>query len=169
MRSPERHGASVDAIEAVYRERYRAFVRTTSAYLNDSDGGHDAVQAAFADALRSRHTYRGEGTVEAWIWKIVVTTARRQAARALLQTLPLGDEGSGSGDGGHAGDEAAALRARVSGLPERQRLVVFLRYFGDLDHAAIAEALDIRPGTVAATLHAAHAALRSTLQEVTSR
>jgi sigma-70-like protein len=44
----------------------------------------------------------------------------------------------------------------VAELPERQRLVVFLRYFADLDHARIAEALEIRPGTVAATLHAAH-------------
>jgi DNA-directed RNA polymerase specialized sigma24 family protein len=52
--------------------------------------------------------------------------------------------------------------------PERQRLAVFLRYFADLDHAAIAEALEMRPGTVAATPHAAHATLRRRLEEVRS-
>jgi RNA polymerase sigma-70 factor (ECF subfamily) len=62
--------------------------------------------------------------------------------------------------------EASELLARVAELPERQRLVVFLRYFADLDYREIAEALDIRVGTVSATLHAAHASLRSSLTEV---
>ena len=51
-------------------------------------------------------------------------------------------------------------------LPERQRTAIFLRYYADLDYAAIGEALGIRHGTVAATLNAAHAALRSHLEEV---
>jgi len=51
-------------------------------------------------------------------------------------------------------------------LPERQRLVVFLRYYADLDYSAIAEALEISPGTVAATLNSARASLRSVLEEV---
>ena len=41
-------------------------------------------------------------------------------------------------------------------LPERQRTAVFLRYYADLDYAAIGEALGITTGTVAATLNAAH-------------
>jgi DNA-directed RNA polymerase specialized sigma24 family protein len=52
---------------------------------------------------------------------------------------------------------ATALRA----LPERQRLVVFLRYFADLSHAEIAALTGIRSGTVSATL--AHA--KTTLAE----
>jgi RNA polymerase sigma factor (sigma-70 family) len=51
-------------------------------------------------------------------------------------------------------------------LPERQRLAVFLRYYADLDYTAIGEALGISAGTVAATLNAAHAALRGRLEEV---
>lgn len=49
---------------------------------------------------------------------------------------------------------------------ERQRLAVFLRYFADLDYRSIAAALDVEVGTVSATLAAAHAALRRSLQEV---
>jgi RNA polymerase sigma factor (sigma-70 family) len=58
--------------------------------------------------------------------------------------------------------------ARLAALPERQRLVVFLRYFADLGYAEIAQLLGIEVGTVSATLHAAHAALRSQLEEVTA-
>jgi RNA polymerase sigma factor (sigma-70 family) len=51
-------------------------------------------------------------------------------------------------------------------LPERQRLVLFLRYYADLGYSAIAEALGISPGTVASTLNAAHESLRRNLEEV---
>jgi RNA polymerase sigma factor (sigma-70 family) len=40
------------------------------------------------------------------------------------------------------------VRAALAGLPERQRLALFLRYYADLDYAAIAEALSISRGTV---------------------
>ena len=45
----------------------------------------------------------------------------------------------------------------IARLPERQRLVVFLRYYADLDYRSIGEARGIGVGTVAATLAAAHA------------
>jgi RNA polymerase sigma factor (sigma-70 family) len=60
------------------------------------------------------------------------------------------------------------LRSRLAALPERQRLVVFLRYFADLGYSEIAHLLGIEVGTVSATLHAAHVALRSQLEEVTA-
>ena len=59
------------------------------------------------------------------------------------------------------------MRAAVASLPERQRLAVFLRYYADLDYAAIASALGIETGTVAATLNAAHRKLQRTLKEPT--
>jgi RNA polymerase sigma factor (sigma-70 family) len=58
------------------------------------------------------------------------------------------------------------VRVALAGLPERQRLVVFLRYYADLDYRSIGAALGIRTGTVSATLNAAHRSLRQTLQEV---
>jgi RNA polymerase sigma factor (sigma-70 family) len=52
----------------------------------------------------------------------------------------------------------------MSMLSERQRLVVFLRYYADLDYATIAEALSISSGTVGATLTTARAALGDALE-----
>jgi RNA polymerase sigma factor (sigma-70 family) len=59
------------------------------------------------------------------------------------------------------------VRAAVEQLPERQRLVLFLRYYADLDYRTIAGAVAISEGTVAATLNAAHGRLRQLLSEVT--
>ena len=50
--------------------------------------------------------------------------------------------------------------AALLGLPERQRQVIALRVFLDLDTAATGRALGIAPGTVSAHLARAIAALR---------
>ena len=46
---------------------------------------------------------------------------------------------------------------------ERQREVLFLRYYADLDYATIAAALGISAGTVGATLSTARGVLRRAL------
>jgi RNA polymerase sigma factor (sigma-70 family) len=63
----------------------------------------------------------------------------------------------------------AALTEAVRALPGRRRLVVFLHYFADLSYDSIAEALEIEPGTVAATLAQAREALAATLIEEGAR
>ena len=51
-------------------------------------------------------------------------------------------------------------------LPERQRLVLFLRFYADMEYATIAELLDLIEGTVGASLNAARQTLRGLLAEV---
>ena len=63
-------------------------------------------------------------------------------------------------------EEPTRVAESIARLPERQRLVLFLRYYADLDYASIATTLQISTGTVGATLNAAHASLRRLLQEV---
>ena len=57
------------------------------------------------------------------------------------------------------------MRAALALLPERQRLILFLHYYADLDYQTIAEAIDVSTGTVGATLHTARASLRRMLEE----
>jgi RNA polymerase sigma factor (sigma-70 family) len=157
-------GAGVEELERVYRGEYRRFLRVAAAIAGSEEAGHDAVQEAFAGVLRGRHAFRGEGRLEAWVWRAVVNAARK--ARRGSSEAPVEVEWPPSADGGE--HDEYGVRAWVAALPERQRLAVFLRYFADLDYRAIAEALDIEPGTVAATLSSAHAALRKRLGEVRS-
>ena len=157
-------GAGLDELEAVYRQQLPQLRRVATAIVGEEERGCDAVQEAFGRAIRRRKSFRRAGPLEAWIWRLVVNAARDQArsGAGYLDEFPGEREAATNGASSHA-DE---LRARIVLLPERQRLVLFLRYYADLDYASIATALDIAPGTVAATLHAAHAALRRTLQEV---
>ncbi|MBD0329970.1 MAG: sigma-70 family RNA polymerase sigma factor [Thermoleophilia bacterium] len=157
-------GSTVGEIEAVYRSRFPAYLRVAVAIAGDEELARDAVHDAFVRALRHRARYRGEGRLEAWLWRIVVNEARRRRSPT-VQVVPaeVADTGASSENGYHETDHVAAL---VTALPERQRLILFLRYYADLDYAAIAEALDVAPGTVAASLNAAHARLRARLEEV---
>jgi RNA polymerase sigma factor (sigma-70 family) len=157
-------GARVGDLERVYRAEYRRFLRVAAAITGSEETGHDAVQEAFVGVLRSRHSFRGRGPLEAWVWRAVVNAAQKARARDVHPTPELTSAESANG----SDSDEYGVRAWIATLPERQRLAVFLRYFADLDYRAIGEALDIEPGTVAATLSSAHAALRKRLGEVRS-
>jgi DNA-directed RNA polymerase specialized sigma24 family protein len=147
----------VDKLEVLYRERLPEFTRAATAIAGDPDAGRDAVQDAFAKALRARRRFRG-GNLEAWVWQIVVNAAR-DAGRRRRRTLPA---------------LPVETRADELGLPlellsDRQREVLFLHYSADLDYTAIAQALGISPGTVGATLSVARQTLRDALTKEVSR
>src|SRR6266542_1713840 len=62
-------------IEAIYRDRFRVFVLSATAVLNDGEEALDVVQEGFARALRRRRSFRGEGSLEGWLWRIVLNLA----------------------------------------------------------------------------------------------
>jgi DNA-directed RNA polymerase specialized sigma24 family protein len=67
-------------IERVYRERYGAFLRVAVVILRDEQLGEEAVHDAFVRALRHRRGFRGRGSLEGWLFRIVVNeSCRRQA------------------------------------------------------------------------------------------
>ena len=162
---PARRGATLDEIECVYRARLPEFRRVAAAIVGDRELACDAVQEGFALAVRERASFRGEGSLEGWLWRIVVNAARGQQRRRPLESA-LPDELDARSNGSPGGPEAR-VRAAVALLPERQRHVLFLRYYADLDYGAIADALEISAGTVGATLNAAHASMWRLLEEVT--
>jgi RNA polymerase sigma-70 factor (ECF subfamily) len=150
------------ALEQLYRSGYQRFFRLAFAVTGSREGAADAVQEAFVRAIRSRSTLREPGALEGWVWRTVLNAALTQRStrvRAAEVGQPFVPE--------LPADESAEwpeLRALVAALPERQRSVLFLRHYADLDYEQIAVVLGIARGTVAATLTHAHAALRKTVE-----
>ena len=154
-------GASLAAIEAAYREGFERFATVAAAIVGSQTAARDAVQEGFAAAIRNRRQFRGDGSLEGWLWRTVVNEARSQRRRRVAAesaesrvfdwvTEAAWDERL---DGGRRRRRARRV------APEQQRLVIFLRYYADLTYEQIAEALELRPGTVAATLNRAHQVL----------
>lgn len=146
------------AIERLYRERYIRFRNGVAPVVGGYEAARDAVQEGFARALRASGQYSGRGSLEGWVWRIVLRTAREQRHG---EEVPLDTVDATFVEP----ERDLTLTAAVRALPPRRRLIVFLRYFADLPYQTIAEALEIDEGTIAATLAQARKALAITLNE----
>jgi RNA polymerase sigma-70 factor, ECF subfamily len=149
--------ASAEEIERVYLERCAPFRRAVAAIVGSDDRAHDAVQEGFAKALAKRRQFRG-GSVEAWIWRIVVRQAFDLRERPVVALEEAFDSEL------VLSESDPELAEAIRRLPPRRRLIVFLRYFGDLSYEQIAELLGLSAGTVGATLSQAHDELRGELE-----
>jgi RNA polymerase sigma-70 factor (ECF subfamily) len=155
---------SEEALESVYRREYARFLRLGYALLGSREQARDAVQETFAVALRSRASFRGDGSLEGWLWTSMLNVCRQE--RRHRQRIVDADVPETFGNG-HA-TEWSELRAAIATLPEQERHAVFLRYYAGLSQDETAEVLGVRPGTVGAALSHARNKLRSALRpEVT--
>jgi RNA polymerase sigma-70 factor (ECF subfamily) len=152
-------------IESLYRERFADFVAVAASIVGERESAREAVQDAFASVVRSRRDFRGEAPLEAWVWRAVINSARKKKRR-YARDVHMRAAASVMNGTAPDRDEDMELATLVAALPERQRLVLFLRYYADLDYSRIAQILGVRTGTVSASLHAAHKALRQALNEV---
>jgi RNA polymerase sigma-70 factor (ECF subfamily) len=151
----------VAAIEHAYREGHPRLLRVAAALLGDRDRGRDAVQDAFVRALRSRADLRRIESLDGWLWRTLVNVCLVERSRPLMASGDLVVREAN----GHP-EEWPEVRAAIAALPERQRVVLFLRHYADLDYRQIADILRIERGTVAATLHAAHERIKGAMKEV---
>lgn len=120
---------ATEALERLYRERYTHFRNGLAPFIGSYDEARDVVQEAFARALRSRADFRGEGSLQAWVWRIALRVAfeRRRRGQEAAAELDKGIELLDPQLIETERDEELADALRL--LPPRKRLVVFLRYF----------------------------------------
>lgn len=141
-----------------YEDSWDACLRAVLATVGDRALAEDMVAEAFARAWTSWRKVSQYAAPRGW----VVRTALNAGVswwRPRRRESPLTDYDAAAGaDPGEAVDPAivAALRR----LPARQREVIALRVFLDLDTRTTAEILGIAPGTVMTHLSRAAAALR---------
>jgi DNA-directed RNA polymerase specialized sigma24 family protein len=114
----------------------------------------DCFQEACIAALRAYPSLQHELNLRAWLMKIAQRKAidahRARARRALPMAQPP--------EVADGGEPALPLNgqpvwARVRGLPEKQRMAVFLRSAADLSYAEVAEALGCSPDAARRSVH----------------
>jgi RNA polymerase sigma-70 factor (ECF subfamily) len=187
--------AIVDAVLAGDRDAYRRLVereaptliRACHRILGDHAEAEDAAQEAFVTAFRSLASWRGDGPFGAWLTRIGVRIALRQAGRRRTVTwrdphrvapaeTPTPADRAAERDAVAAApmtdpailslraERATEVRTALAALPEPYREVVALRFFGEASLDEIAHETGRPLGTVKTHLHRGLTKLRASLE-----
>jgi RNA polymerase sigma-70 factor (ECF subfamily) len=151
-----------DPIFASALEGELAMAYRLSGYLlADSAEAQDAVQEASVRAWRGWPKLREPERFHAWFSQILVNVCRtRLRQRSRHRTVDVEDVDLESGDPFRASLARDTIGRALSCLSQELRMVVVLRYWGELSLAEIADRLGIPVGTVKSRHHAALQALR---------
>ena len=127
---PPQGGVVVERIAAAYELRFAQYVRVATAIAGDRERGRDAVQDAFARAIAGCLAYRGDGPLEAWLWRAVTNAARNQRRAQQLCNHRL-DAGGRVPGGAHSGGRRRGRGAPAPGgaarAPAPRALLALLR------------------------------------------
>jgi RNA polymerase sigma-70 factor (sigma-E family) len=153
-------------LEAVYLGSYPRLVGLARTILAGTDGAEEVVQEAFVRTLARYRSESGSGVDDplAYVRSAVVNLCRSRFRRRALPLRPAGTTPSAEATAAGNARRDAVLSALAT-LPQRQREVVALRYFGGLSTAETARELSIAEGTVKTHLHRGLAALREHLED----
>jgi RNA polymerase sigma-70 factor, ECF subfamily len=164
---------NVAAFDVLYqRYKWRAH-RVARAVTRDRSDAEEAVQDAFRTVWTSRAAYRPDRpTAAAWLLTIVrnraIDATRREASRQRLAVSDAGLELRPAVDdvAGEAVDRilACELRRLLGRLPDPQREVLTLAFYGQLSQTEIAVRLGLPLGTIKARARRGLAALRVELE-----
>ena len=146
--TPERWAELYDRI---FPQVYRALVAATFDRERALDGLHDA----FEEGLR--HPPRDDRNLEGWLYRVALRKTRRGLFRAQGES---GRAEATTTDGIAMVLDRLECGRLLALLTERQRAIVVAHYYLGLTQEEIADALDIRRGTVSATVSQSLARMR---------
>jgi RNA polymerase sigma factor (sigma-70 family) len=150
-------GHDQDEFAGFYRASRDSCLKAVTAVVGDSQLAEDLVAEAFARAWTSWAKVSRHAAPRAWVVRTALNSGISRWRRQ--REVPLADHDAAAPVQPSDGVDPA-LVAALRRLPARQREVLALRIFLDLDTETTARLLRIAPGTVTAHLSRAVAALR---------
>ena len=155
--------------EAVIRqmidEYQTALLRLCYLYLHDVQLAEDAVQETFLKAYRTLGSFRGEASAKTWLTRIAMRTCcdmrrtfwfRRVDCSITPEMLPEPVQ--------ETAEDESALTIAVMNLPKKEREVILLYYYQDMNMSEIAQTLGVTQPTVSYRLQKARERLRKELE-----
>jgi RNA polymerase sigma-70 factor (ECF subfamily) len=135
-----------------------------------ADSAQDVVQDALVKASRSWMTFQGRSAFKTWLFQIVVHAFRddldRRSRRptSVMEDEPRDRRANDPAVLAISAELGRIVAAAVSNLPPRQREVMVLHTYEELNDLEVAAVLDITPQNVRTTLHLARQRLREVLR-----
>jgi RNA polymerase sigma-70 factor (sigma-E family) len=157
-----------EAITQIYSAHYRSLVRLGVLLLHDVGAAEEVVQDSFIAMHGAWKRLRDPQRALAYLRQSVVNRSRSVLRHRTveLRHAPAAMPDAASAEYGAMGAmEHQSVIAALRRLPERQREVLVLRYYGDLSEADIADTIGISRGAVKSHASRGMAALRTTLEQ----
>ncbi|HWM02493.1 MAG TPA: sigma-70 family RNA polymerase sigma factor [Actinophytocola sp.] len=152
--------------DALFDASFEAMKRL--AVLLGADDPENIAQESFVRLHARWHTLAGADKALPYLRRTVVNLSRSRLRHLRVVRRAPAERGldvASAETQALAGQDHHRLRTVLAGLPPRQRQVLVLRYWLDLDQREIAETLGIAVGTVKATTSQAIANLRKAWPE----
>jgi RNA polymerase sigma-70 factor (sigma-E family) len=150
-----------DAFTEFVTARYPALVRYGALLTGDYGLGEDLTQEALVKTYGAWRPLGPDGAPEAYTRRVMTRAAWRAGRRFWRRERPTGSLPETVGrDPYDRHDTAATVLAALRALPAQQRVVLVLRYWGELSEREIAAELSCSVGTVKSRAGRAIAALR---------
>ena len=143
--------------------RGQQLVRLGYVLSRDHHSAEDLAQTALMHAYRHWRRVRRMDDPHAYVRRTLVNAHLSASRRSSTRETPVvtAQSGPSEPDPAIALAEHDAMWRALAGLTRRERSVLVLRYYEDLDHASIAAVLGIKESTARATVSRALAALRA--------
>ncbi len=146
------------AFEKFVRRHQTVVYRVALRMLRNEEDAKDATQDAFVEAWRALPDFRGESSLETWVYRIVTSRClnllrTRRGAEPLLETRE-----ASLGRPNHLAEtrgELDALKDAIVRLPPDQRATLVLRELEGLSYEEIAHVLGTTVPAVKGRLHRA--------------
>jgi RNA polymerase sigma-70 factor (sigma-E family) len=169
MTAPGDLSDATAAVTELFRDHHLELVRLALVMVQDLATAEDVVQDAFERLQRGWPRLRQHDNSLGYVRSCVLNGCRsvhRRAAVARKHAPELAEPLDAAGpDRAAAGDDRGEMVAALRRLPRRQREVLVLRYYLDLDSAEIASTLRISEGSVRSNNARGLARLARELQE----
>jgi RNA polymerase sigma factor (sigma-70 family) len=131
---PGQVSAPADAVTALYRAHALGLIRLAVVMLGDRPAAEDVVQEAFCGLYRRWHSLSDTAKALSYVRSSVIngcrSVLRRRQRRADLPGDPPGESAESAA---LIGEEHREVLAAIRRLPGRQREVLVLRFYLDLD------------------------------------
>lgn len=167
------------AQKEVFSKLYRRLLGVCMRYAEDNDEAKDILQNGFIKAFNNMKNYKGDGSFEGWIKRIVINTAidnyRRKKVKPLVvdseMTDRLGDKMEDEPDDESVYQQIpiAKVMEAVQRLSPAYKSVFNLYVIEGYNHNEIAEMLEISVGTSKSNLSKARLNLRKMLQPLVDK
>jgi RNA polymerase sigma-70 factor (ECF subfamily) len=164
------------ARETLYVQHVDRVYRAVRGMLRSDVDAEDVTQDAMLTMLTSLHKYtpRADARFAAWVLTIAVNTARRRFRRRRPELTATGelpdtpDEENDPADGLDRARRRAALLIALAELPERERVIVSLRYGAELNASDIGATVGLEPSTIRKILERARTRLGARIETLLS-